>query len=211
MKILSVKNFETYQHYKNRNPPWVKLYYSILDDPDFIALEEVDRYRYIMCILIASRQNNVIPNDPTYLARVMRLTGEVDVTPLIRAGFLLAPRRRDASKPIERHKQDVLSETEIEAETDKEAESCDEFSRVWEVYPRKVGKEAARKAWERTAKDRPHLDTLLNAIISQKKSHQWTKDNGQFIPHFATWLNQHRWLDEVTILQRVPKSVAEML
>jgi len=29
------------------------------------------------------------------------------------------------------------------------------------------------------------------------KSEQWTKDNGQYIPHAATWLNGRRWEDEL--------------
>ena len=29
------------------------------------------------------------------------------------------------------------------------------------------------------------------------KSHDWTKDGGQFIPHAATWLNGKRWEDEL--------------
>ena len=29
-------------------------------------------------------------------------------------------------------------------------------------------------------------------------SAQWQRDNGQYIPHPATWLNQGRWDDELT-------------
>ena len=38
---------------------------------------------------------------------------------------------------------------------------------------------------------------MLSAIDTQKKSDQWKKDGGQFIPNPATWLNQRRWEDEV--------------
>jgi hypothetical protein len=31
----------------------------------------------------------------------------------------------------------------------------------------------------------------------QKTSAQWQKDNGQYIPNPATWLNQGRWDDEI--------------
>lgn len=96
-KFLSIKNFEKYQHYKNRNPPWIRLYYAILDDPAFTALDEVQQCRLIKLFLISSKQNNKILDDPSYLAKMMRLTTEVDVTPLIRAGFLLAERKRRAS------------------------------------------------------------------------------------------------------------------
>ena len=41
------------------------------------------------------------------------------------------------------------------------------------------------------------VETLVAAVEAQKASTQWTKDNGQFIPNPATWLNQGRWEDEV--------------
>jgi len=37
---------------------------------------------------------------------------------------------------------------------------------------------------------------MLAALDWQKKSQSWTKDNGQFIPLAATWLNGRRWEDE---------------
>ena len=43
------------------------------------------------------------------------------------------------------------------------------------------------------------LEVLLTAIEKQKESAQWSKDNGQFIPHPTTWLNGRRWEDEVSV------------
>ena len=43
------------------------------------------------------------------------------------------------------------------------------------------------------------LEVLLTAIEKQKESAQWSKDNGQFIPHPTTWLNGKRWEDEVSV------------
>lgn len=40
---------------------------------------------------------------------------------------------------------------------------------------------------------------MLNAIEIAKQSMQWNKDNGQYIPNPATWLNQKRWEDEIII------------
>jgi len=34
-------------------------------------------------------------------------------------------------------------------------------------------------------------------VNAQKATEQWRKDNGQFIPHPQTWLNQRRWEDDV--------------
>jgi len=38
---------------------------------------------------------------------------------------------------------------------------------------------------------------MINAIELAKKSEDWIEENGKYIPHPATWLNQKRWTDEV--------------
>ncbi len=68
------------------------------------------------------------------------------------------------------------------------------FDLFWQAYPKKVGKEAARKAFSRV---KAPLESLLTAIERQKCGNQWTTENGRFIPNPATWLNQGRWEDEV--------------
>ena len=50
---VKIKNWEKYQHYKDRNPPWVKLYNSMLDDPDFNDLNDATRYHAIAIMLLA--------------------------------------------------------------------------------------------------------------------------------------------------------------
>ena len=71
------------------------------------------------------------------------------------------------------------------------------FDRFWEAYPKKVAKEVARKAFEKVSPDEVLLAVILKAIDAQKSTAQWTKDNGEFIPHPSTWLNQARWEDKV--------------
>ena len=87
-------------------------------------------------------------------------------------------------------------EKENENEIENESKKAANFDRFWEAYPRKVGKVKALAAFQKVA-----VPVLLSAIEAQKKSHQWKKDNGQFIPHPATWLNGKRWEDQVTTEQ----------
>lgn len=70
------------------------------------------------------------------------------------------------------------------------------FDEFWAAYPRKTGKEAARKAWVKLKPSAELLEIMLAALDWQRRSTQWLKDGGQFIPHPATWLNQGRWQDE---------------
>lgn len=67
------------------------------------------------------------------------------------------------------------------------------FDEFWTAYPRKVAKSAALKAWRKVDVE---LSVILLAVARQKKWPDWTKDNGKFIPHPATWLNGRRWEDE---------------
>jgi hypothetical protein len=69
----------------------------------------------------------------------------------------------------------------------------DGFNEFWDVYPKKVGKEAARKSW---IKEYPKIQTVLNTLRWQIESDAWQKQDGQFIPNPATYINQGRWADE---------------
>lgn len=68
----------------------------------------------------------------------------------------------------------------------------DDFEVFWSAYPRKVDKPAARKAFDKVDVS---MEVLLKAIEEQKRSTQWTKNNGLYIPNPANWLNGRRWED----------------
>jgi len=74
-------------------------------------------------------------------------------------------------------------------------EALDPFDDFWAAYPRKTGKEAARKAFKKL--DKEVYPLLVPAVERQKRSRQWQEENGRFIPNPSTWLNQGRWEDEV--------------
>jgi hypothetical protein len=71
------------------------------------------------------------------------------------------------------------------------------FDTFWAAYPRKEGKGAAQKWWEKRKPSAELVDQMLAAIEGWKQSLQWQRDNGQYIPHPNTWLNQSRWEDEI--------------
>lgn len=87
-------------------------------------------------------------------------------------------------------------EKEKEKEKDKEKDILTGFDEFWAAYPRKTGKGEARKIWLKLRPNQELLRQMLDAIKRQSISDQWTRDNGQFIPYPATWLNQQRWEDE---------------
>jgi len=77
-----------------------------------------------------------------------------------------------------------------------------EFDAFWTAWPKKVGKAAARKAWDRLNGNRPEIDHVLEAIRWQAHTDQWRREDGRFIPNPATWINQNRWLDEPTKVEK---------
>lgn len=68
------------------------------------------------------------------------------------------------------------------------------FEEFWKEYPRKVGKLAAYRIYQRPFV--PQNDVLIEAVRRQKSSIQWRRDGGQYVPHPATWLNRAGWEDE---------------
>ncbi len=63
MPTFSVKNFERFQHYKDRSPPWIKLYNELLDDYGFGRLPDASKMHLVAIWLLASRNDNKIPHD----------------------------------------------------------------------------------------------------------------------------------------------------
>jgi len=74
----------------------------------------------------------------------------------------------------------------------------DGFDAFWKAYPKKRDKGHAAKCWMKM-KPSPDLQvTILASIAVQRTWRDWTKDNGDFIPHPTTWLNGQGWANEET-------------
>lgn len=101
------------------------------------------------------------------------------------------------SLPNVRRKSSV--EVEVEGDGDKKRKprpslESAEFKAFWELYPKKVAKVEAVKAWEKmTLFTEPAL--ILQGLERWKQSEQWQEM--RYIPYPATFLNQRRWSDEV--------------
>ena len=99
------------------------------------------------------------------------------------------------------------SNTELELELELELDK--EFSAFWSAYPRKVQKKTAKDTYLNLHKKKllPKIEEHVRIIEQRKLTDQWKKDNGEFIPHPATWLNQERWNDEInSVEQEKPKT-----
>lgn len=95
-------------------------------------------------------------------------------------------------------KEPIAEKTTQKKETeDRKKKIAEGFDEFWSAYPRKTAKANAFKAFEKLNPDGDLMKMMLGALSRWNKSDQWTKDNGQYIPHASTWLNGRRWEDEL--------------
>jgi biotin operon repressor len=111
-----------------------------------------------------------------------------DVHPYPCMSFTPTPEPRSPKPPIEPSKEPNTSS--------KDDEVNYYFDQLWALYPRKVGKGQARKAFKAASKKADFYD-LLPKLMDYVQTLEG-KDK-QYIPHLATWLNGERWEDEVEV------------
>ena len=116
MRTFRVKNFEKFQHYKDRSPPWIKLYNELLDDYDFGQLPDASKWHLVAIWLLASRSNNEIPFDPDWVARRINAASPVDLSDLEKRGFIIA------SQHVNGHASDALADRLHVARPERETE-----------------------------------------------------------------------------------------
>ncbi|WP_273009411.1 hypothetical protein [Spongiibacter tropicus] len=129
---------------------------------------------------------------------------------------LEAKRKADARKTsapnADKGRTETGQDAELEKEREKEKEKkknkpstpakrrrtyTPEFEEFWSAYPKKSGKGDAQDAWTKINPNAELKAKILWSLEAQKRSHDWTKENGKYIPNPSTWLNQDRWEDEL--------------
>ena len=208
MMKLRIKDFSKFQHFKDRSPPWVKLYRDILDDPDWHDLDGDSAKILVMLWLIASEdetKQGLLPDDRKLRFR-LRITEKAleqsitklshwldrdDIEEISERYQLDAPERAGEEREERRGETDVCSPSASES-------ADDGFASFWEQYPKKAAKPRALTVWKKIKPSGQVLADLMVGLEKQKASAEWLKDGGQFIPHPATWLSGRRWEDELS-------------
>lgn len=161
MKLIP-KNWDKFQHYKDRNPPWIKLHRDLLIDKEFMRLPLASKALAPMLWLLASEDvNGVFEADLDQLEFRLRLTQKElnsGLKPLIDNGFFL-----DASTMLAVSLQDAIPETEGEGE--KEAKFIppirEDLLKEWVAIRKK------KKAGEVT-------ELVINGIVREANKLGWT-------------------------------------
>lgn len=76
------------------------------------------------------------------------------------------------------------------------------FDIFWEAYPRNEKKAKAREKWLRLKIDEDLFHTIMDALKMYKQSKAWKDEDGKYIPHAITFLNQKRWEDTIDDIQK---------
>lgn len=104
--------------------------------------------------------------------------------------------QKRSTPDLTRH--DSLSE--IKKSPTEKTLAHDGFEQFWECYPKnkRKSKGRAEKAYAKIKPTKELHDKMIDGLELAKKSHDWTKEDGRYIPHPATWLNGKCWEDEHT-------------
>lgn len=175
--ILRPKNWSDFQHYKNRNPPWIRFHKRILDDRIYQKLPIASRALAPMLWLLASESKD--PNTGEFDGSVEELTfrlrwPETEIVdalkPLIDSGFfemvqiastVLAECLRDATPEKRREETETETENICASSTDEAPPTrnppipyqviADAFNLNMERLPKVRELNAKRKTLIRTA------------------------------------------------------------
>lgn len=121
---MKIKNWSQFQHFKDRRPPWIKLYRDILDDIEWHELDARSAKVLVMIWLIASESDGCLP-DTKKLAFRLRMTEKDTEASLIKLSHWLE--QEDINLISDGYQVDML-ETERETETEAERETKTDLS-----------------------------------------------------------------------------------
>lgn len=155
----------------------------------FIQRYEVNGQRFIQVLNFAKHQNPHVNEKPS----------SIPAPEQHRAGNEGAPERHRANRADSLLLiPDSLSTNPKPSPADVDSQ-LGGFTEFWLSYPCKKAKAEALKAWKKLKPDDQAIEGILAGLERDKRSDQWLRDGGQFIPHPATWLNGRRWEDEAPV------------
>ncbi len=187
-----------YWHGKQRDPDgWIRKSWTELQTETGLSRREIQGARSVLRGLgVIEERLRGVPATTEYRLCLAEIDALLPSTGCTQRGNQMHPTvQLDA--PSGASIPETTSETTPEREDGRSlalARAREGFAAFWEVYPRKVGKAAAVKAWVAVAGERPLLATVLEAVERQRRSAAWSE--ARFIPHPSTWLRRHGWEDE---------------
>lgn len=164
--FLVVKSWDRFQHYKDRDPPWIKLYRDTFTTESWVLGTDLSRLLQLASTMLAARYSNRIPLNFKLLAKVASLDCDeasfmAAVTHLVEHNFLEIQqdeqeRKHDASKPI--------AKCSSEAEQSRaEAEQSRAYLRAREPMLADDFEQFTQATYPPTAHRQDHITALKSA------------------------------------------------
>ena len=205
---MKIKNWSQFQHYKNRKPPWIKVYRDILDDPEWHELNGASAKVLIMLWLIASESDNSTGEIPAIKTLAFRLrTTEQEINDhIIQLSHWI---KYDASDLLAERLHDAIPETERETDKRQRRNSVgskkkitypDDFEALWKMYPGTAG--SKKDAFKEYKKAEIGVEEMIPAIEKQIAFKSQQKKSGEFAsswPHLCRWISKERWNDKMEL------------
>lgn len=164
--MARVKNWANFQHFKDRRPPWIKLYRDILDDVEWHELSGDEAKTLIMVWLIASENNGDIPDSKVLAFRLRMTVRQVDSCLSKLSHWVETERYQgDISASQINSVAEVSDHQETERETEKDTPTGVSKS-VWKDFKK-----------HRIAKKSPITDTAIEGIKREADKAGWTLEN----------------------------------
>ena len=105
-----------------------------------------------------------------------------------------SPKDRTVNSPKDRTVP--LYRTGIEPEVEPEPEKVNDlFDEFWSIWPKRVAKDAARKAWRKVKDKQSTLELINENLRLRQAAGQWTV--AKYIPNPASYINGRQWEDVV--------------
>jgi hypothetical protein len=176
---------------------WWRVTYDGIADETGLTKQQVRRActKLIESGHVAAEKHHVQGiNDQTLSYRVRLFESTADV---------VDSTHRDVVDPALLPITKTVEDGDIARARQREAELSDGFVRFYALWPRHVGRREAERAFRAAAK-RVGITTILDAALAYRKWSEEVKQDPQFIPYPASWLNRDGWHDELVWPQQRP-------
>ncbi len=183
---MKIKNWDKFQHFKHKSDmKWFKCYgRDLLNDPDFMKMDDVKQATLFKLWCLASESNGVLPNAYDIAFRLRKPIAFVEKILIELDTWFIKGENID--KLYTNYITDKIRE-------DKIIKTIVRFDEFWNIYPpvRKTNKKGCMEKWK--AKDLDLIaDKVIGYVKTMKETKQWKEG---FVPAPMTLINQERWED----------------
>ena len=185
MQYYYVRNWRRFQHYKHRNPPWVKLQTNIFESTDWVLLPDRGKLLIVMCILVAAKHDGKIPKNAEYFKRICSLSRKPNFKPLIECGFLsetladASNMRTNATTENRAQRTEIESSKSLDFKNGKTEKKTKPRHRQRTKDGRLIWLDRDSEEWEQYAADYAAAHSGLLPETKWNNSGTWFNSNGE--------------------------------